>query len=82
MPKLKVLSGEEIIKIFLSFGFRMAAQRGSHVKLSRIQKDGTKQTLTIPKHSEMDRGTLKAIYRQALRYVPEEELKPFFYREQ
>jgi len=79
MPKLKVLSGQEVIKIFLSFSFIVAAQRGSHIKLSRTQSDGTKQTLTIPNHPELDRGTLKAIYRQALRYIPEEKLKPHFY---
>ena len=79
MPELKILSGEEVIKIFLSFGFKVAAQKGSHVKLRRIQKNGTKQTLTIPNHSEIDRRTLKAIYRQALRYISEEKLKSHFY---
>ena len=81
MPKLKTLSGEEIIKIFLSFGFNVVAQKGSHIKLARIQKDGAKQTLTIPNHFEIDRGTLRAIYRQALRYISEEELKRYFYTE-
>jgi len=52
---------------------------GRHVKLRRILSDGTKQTLTIPLHEELDRGTLRAIYRQALRYIPEEKLKPHFY---
>lgn len=81
MPKLKVLSGKKVIKIFLSFGFNVAAQKGSHIKLVRIQKDGVRQTLTIPNHRELDKGTLRAIYRQALRYIPEEELKPYFYGE-
>jgi predicted RNA binding protein YcfA (HicA-like mRNA interferase family) len=79
MSKLKTFSGEEVIKIFLSFGFNVAAQKGSHIKLRRIQKDGTKQTLTIPNHPEMDKGTIKAIYRQALRYISDEELKQHFY---
>ena len=79
MPKLKTLSGKEVIKIFHSFGFNVIAQKGSHVKLARIQKDGTRQTLTIPNHFEIDKGTLKAIYRQALKYIPEEKLKIYFY---
>lgn len=79
MPKLKTLSGDEVIKIFLSFGFNLAAQKGSHIKLVRMQKDGTRQTLTIPNHFEIDKGTLRAIYRQALRYISGEELKPYFY---
>lgn len=79
MPKLKNLSGQELTKIFLSFGFAVAVQRGSHIKLARMLPDGTKQTLTIPNHPELDKGTLKAVYRQALRYVPKEKLRSHFY---
>lgn len=79
MSKLKVLSGKEVVKIFSRFGFEIISQRGSHVKLRRILSDGTKQTLTIPLHNELDKGTLRAIFRQALRYIPEKELKSYFY---
>jgi len=79
MSKLKVLSGKEVVKIFSKFGFEIISQRGSHVKLRRILSDGTKQTLTIPLHNELDKGTLRAIFRQALRYIPEKELKSYFY---
>ncbi|MBO3840549.1 MAG: type II toxin-antitoxin system HicA family toxin [Thermoproteota archaeon] len=79
MPKLKVLGGKDVVKIFSRFGFVIVSQRGSHVKLRRTLPDGTKQSLTIPLHEELDKGTLKAIYRQALRFIPEEELKPHFY---
>lgn len=81
MPKLKRLSGSEVIKIFASLGFEQVAQRGSHVKLRRVLPDGTRQTLTIPVHDELDTGTSRAIYRQALRYIPENELQPHFYSE-
>jgi hypothetical protein len=47
--------------------------------LRRFLSDGTRQTLTIPNHRELDTGTLKAIYRQALRYVEAKELRPHFY---
>jgi predicted RNA binding protein YcfA (HicA-like mRNA interferase family) len=79
MPKLRALSGSEVVKIFNTFGFQMASQKGSHIKLQRILPDGTKQTLTIPLHDELDKGTIKAIYRQALRYIPENELRDHFY---
>ena len=79
MSKLKVLSGEDTIVIFKKLGFFISAQKGSHVKLCRIIDHNTKQTLTIPNHKELDRGTLKAIYRQALRYVPDEDLRKYFY---
>jgi predicted RNA binding protein YcfA (HicA-like mRNA interferase family) len=41
MPKLK-LSGSVVIAIFEQFGFSIAAQRGSHAKLSRVLSDGTR----------------------------------------
>ena len=81
MPKLKGLSGKEVIKILSSLGFNVASQKGSHVKLRRVLPDNSKQTLTVPDHSELDTGTLRAIYRQSLRYIPDEDLRPHFYSE-
>jgi hypothetical protein len=51
------------------------------LKLRRISPSGGKQTLTIPRHKELDPGTLRAILRQASVYIPGEELKPYFYTE-
>ncbi|OQW91534.1 MAG: hypothetical protein BWK78_04370 [Thiotrichaceae bacterium IS1] len=79
MPKLKRLSGKEIIAIFNQFGFIVTSQRGSHVKLTKTLLTGERQTLTIPNHSELDTGTCRAIIRQATRYVPFEQLSPYFY---
>lgn len=62
MPKLRRLSGVQVVAIFHIFGFAIAGQKGSHVKLSRII-DGRRQILTIPNHKEIDTGTLRAIYR-------------------
>lgn len=78
-PKLKRLSGKEVISILNKFGFSFFAQRGSHIKLRRIGSAGDKQALTVPFHDELDVGTLRAIIRQAGRYIPEEQLKPYFY---
>ncbi len=80
-PRLKRLSGSEVVGIFRKFGFTVHSQRGSHVKLSRIVPGGEKQTLTIPRHDELDAGTLRAIIRQATRYIPESELRQHFYSE-
>jgi predicted RNA binding protein YcfA (HicA-like mRNA interferase family) len=52
MPKLKVLSGDEVLKILAEFKFEIEAQRGSHAKLRRFLSDGTRQTLTVPMHDE------------------------------
>ena len=78
MPELKILSGNQIIKILTKFGFSIERQKGSHVKLQRTV-DGSRQTLTIPRHQELDKGTIKAIYNQARQYVAEGELKKHCY---
>ncbi len=78
MPKLKVLSGKEVVGILEAFGFEEAGQKGSHIKLKRTHSNGTKQVLIIPNHQELDKGTLKAIYNQALKYIPEQNLKSHF----
>ena len=81
MPRPKVLSGADVVRVFESLGFSVVSQRGSHIKLRRILNDGGRQTLTVPNHRELDRGTLLGIYKQALRYVREEDLAPHFFTE-
>ena len=53
MPKLRRLSGAEIIAILGRFGFTVHSQRGSHVKLRRVLAGGVIQTLTVPTHPEL-----------------------------
>jgi len=79
MPKLRVLSGREVLKILHEFGFQDFARRGSHVKVRRVLEGGRTQTLTVPDHDEIDRGTLHAIYRQACRFIPESQLRAEFF---
>lgn len=81
MPKLRTLSGKDLLRIFADFGFWLSSQRGSHIKLRRKSPSGVAQILTIVNHAEIDSGTLHAIYRQALRFIPESELRPHFYSE-
>ena len=40
MPKLKQLSGKDVIKILKKFGFEVHSQKGSHIKLRRITVKG------------------------------------------
>jgi predicted RNA binding protein YcfA (HicA-like mRNA interferase family) len=79
MPKLRTLSGNEVLGILAEFGFQPFSQRGSHSKVRRIIGQGQTQTLTIPNHKEIDRGTLHAIFRQACRFVAESELRHRFF---
>ena len=78
-PKLKRLSGKEVLSILSKFGFSIQSQRGSHIKLRRILNSGEKQSLTIVMHDELDVETLRAIIRQASRFIPEDQLKKEFY---
>lgn len=80
MPKLRILSSNEIIKAFESFGFEVKDQTGSHIKMSRrtvLQK----QILIVPNNKSLPKGTIKALYSQASRFVSPEELQAFFYSE-
>ena len=79
-PRLRRLSGRQVVAIFEQFGFVAVSQKGSHAKLRRMSA-GIRQTLTVPIHDEMDTGTLRSILRQASRYVPEVELRDHFYSE-
>ena len=80
MPKLKRLTAKQVLAILTHFGFVIASQRGSHIKLTRMVQN-QKQILTIPNHTELDTGTCRAIMRQASRYISPEELYPYFYSE-
>lgn len=79
MPRLRGLSGAEVITILGRFGFSVHSLRGSHAKLRRELPGGSTQTLTVPTHSELDTGTCRAILRQASRFIPEESLHAHFY---
>jgi predicted RNA binding protein YcfA (HicA-like mRNA interferase family) len=81
MPKLRLLSRREVLTILSEFGFQKSAQRGSHMKVRRTLEGGRTQNLTVPNHDEIDRGTLHAIYRQAPRFIEEQELRAKFFAE-
>jgi predicted RNA binding protein YcfA (HicA-like mRNA interferase family) len=81
MPKLRRLSASEVISIFKEFGFGILVQNGSHIKLRRVSANGEKQTLIVPNHRQLDTGTCHAIFRQACRYISEDQLRRWFYSE-
>ncbi|MBI4230995.1 MAG: type II toxin-antitoxin system HicA family toxin [Planctomycetes bacterium] len=77
-PRLRVLSGREVVAILGTFGFQEIGRKGSHVKMRRPGPSGERQTLVVPDHGTLDRGTLRAILRQASAYIPQEHLWPQF----
>ena len=68
MSKLPRISGRECITALEKAGFYKKRQQGSHVILRR--NDPFAQ-LVVPDHKELDRGTLRAIIRQASLSVDE-----------
>jgi predicted RNA binding protein YcfA (HicA-like mRNA interferase family) len=58
--------------------FSISRQKGSHVNLVRIISD-KKQTVTIPNHTELDRGTLNSIYKKLKQYIDESDLREYFF---
>jgi predicted RNA binding protein YcfA (HicA-like mRNA interferase family) len=77
---LKVLSGEEVADILVGFGFILHSRNSTHMKLRRTGIDGN-ETLIVPDHTPVARGTLRAIFKQASRYVPQADLRPRFYND-
>jgi predicted RNA binding protein YcfA (HicA-like mRNA interferase family) len=62
MSKLPQLSGRECVSVLERYGFRIVRQRGSHIVMRRDQPFAQ---VVVPDHKEIDRGTLRAIVRQA-----------------
>ncbi|TVR20065.1 MAG: addiction module toxin, HicA family [Anaerolineaceae bacterium] len=80
MPKLRRLSGKDIVKILEGLGFSVVRIRGSHHIMKRVV-DGHTQTVNVPVHGNKDLGTgmLKRLYRDLQRYISEDGLKSHFY---
>ena len=79
MPRLKRLTSREILRLLGRFGFEVVSMRGSHAKLVRTSSPDRKEILLVPVHRRLAVGTIRAIYRQASRFIPEEELRPGFF---
>ncbi|MCC7373816.1 MAG: type II toxin-antitoxin system HicA family toxin [Verrucomicrobiales bacterium] len=62
MSKLPQISGAELVRALQKVGFTVRRQHGSHIILRR--DDPYAQTV-VPNHRQLDRGTLRAILRQA-----------------
>jgi predicted RNA binding protein YcfA (HicA-like mRNA interferase family) len=62
MPPLPVISGRQCAAALAKAGFVFTRQRGSHMIL---QCADPPTTISVPDHAELDRGTLRAIIRQA-----------------
>jgi len=62
MSRLPVISGRECVKVLEKIGFSFKRQEGSHIILRRQSPFAQ---VVVPDHKVLDRGTLRAIMRQA-----------------
>jgi predicted RNA binding protein YcfA (HicA-like mRNA interferase family) len=60
VSKLPSISGKECIKVLKKVGFYQKRQEGSHIIMRR---DEPFAQVVVPKHSEIAKGTLRAIIR-------------------
>ena len=64
MPRLRVLSANQVCEILKKHGFVNTRQSGSHIIMRRKLTDRS-ITVPVPNHSEIARGTLKSIIQQS-----------------
>ena len=62
MAAVPLLSGQDVVRVFVSFGWSVSRQQGSHIILTR---EGEIATLSVPNHKEVARGTLRGLIRSA-----------------
>ena len=62
MSGLPRISGRECVKALDKAGFVFRRQEGSHII---VRRNDPFAQLVVPDHKELDRGTLRAIIRQA-----------------
>ncbi|MBX3307422.1 MAG: type II toxin-antitoxin system HicA family toxin [Nitrospira sp.] len=63
MSKLPVVSGQDAVRALKKIGYLVDHQTGSHIILR--QSHPPHRRLTVPHHTELAKGTLRSIIRQA-----------------
>lgn len=62
MPPVPLLKPAIVVKAFENLDWEIARQKGSHIIMTR---EGHLATLSIPKHPEIARGTLRSLINRA-----------------
>lgn len=60
--RLKLVSGQEAVRKFVHAGWTVARRRGSHVMLT---KPDFPWTISVPDHSQLGRGLMRKLIKQA-----------------
>ncbi len=64
MPKLRVLSGQDVCALMAKHGFEQVRRKGSHIIMQK-KIGGSTITVPVPDHKELRTGTLLSIIRQS-----------------
>ena len=64
MPKLPVISGQEVIRKLSKVGYQILRQKGSHVRLRNVSNPSFKP-ITVPLHKSIKPGLLHQIIKDA-----------------
>jgi predicted RNA binding protein YcfA (HicA-like mRNA interferase family) len=80
MPKLRRLSGREVLEILAELGFEVRRVKGSHQQLKYTGEESVCFT-TVPVHGNkpLAVGTLKSIVRQISKCISQVILDRWFY---
>ena len=62
MPTIPLLKPSQVVKAFENLGWEVVRQKGSHIIMTR---EGHIATVSIPKHKEVARGTLRGLINRA-----------------
>ena len=75
MPRLPQVSGRALIRLLVSLGYEVIRQRGSHVRVRKINALG-EHNLTVADHAILAKGTLNDILTRVSRWnnIPKEKL--------
>ena len=60
--------GEQLASLFRRYGYEITRQTGSHLRLTSTAKGGAHH-ITIPRHKELQVGTLNAILSDVAGYL-------------
>ena len=61
------VGGEELAKLLGKYGYVVARQTGSHIRLSK--REGGEHHITIPRHKPLKVGTLSSILRDVSEHL-------------
>lgn len=75
MPKLPIVSGQELIKVLQKLGYLVVRQKGSHVQLQKETNFGVHR-ITVPNHKVISFGIVNDIIKSVCEKnnIPREEL--------